>query len=601
MLKAIVHFLVYFVFLNLSLYAQERELADRYYIQGEYDKAVEIYKQLSKDKKQAPFIHYNYVASLFKLRQYEAAEKFIKSQISTFGDRVTYRANLAEVYENSGRTELASKEFESLINESAGNDSKLFELHNFLYSNQKYEYLVKLILRDREITKDYDKLGNWLVNCYLHLNKKEELLDEIIRIGIFKNRKDQVQSVIQDNFTTDKEQSYVENKLLEKIEENPNEAFYAEILIWWFAQKRDFSRVYIQARALDKRFNQKGYEMYRYAVETYNSKDYKNAARMYKYIMDEYPDGDLYPYARTWMIKSKEELIKSTYPIDNESIVDLIKEYSLFIEDYGKNVRTAPAMRNMALLQAFYQHDYTASIKTMEEAILSSESNAQIRDECKLDLGDIFLLKNEPWESTLLYMQVEKSQREADLGELAKLKNARLQYYTGQFALSKDILDVLKKATSKEIANDAMQLSLLIEDNTGLDSSEKALQEFSQVELMVFQNQYKEGIRVLDSLYKVYENHPLADEILWTRANTLLKVNRIAEAVQDLDKLLELYANDILGDDALFLLAKITEENLKDKEKAMTYYRRILTDFPSSIYNAQARIRFRELRGDFIN
>ena len=108
----------------------------------------------------------------------------------------------------------------------------------------------------------------------------------------------------------------------------------------------------------------------------------------------------------------------------------------------------------------------------------------KFRDQCKLDLGDIYILKNEPWESTLLYMQVEKSQREDNLGEIAKLKNAKLQYYTGQFELSKEILDVLKKATTREISNDAMQLSLLIQDNTGLDTSEVAMADFSKIDLL---------------------------------------------------------------------------------------------------------------------
>lgn len=322
---------------------------------------------------------------------------------------------------------------------------------------------------------------------------------------------------------------------------------------------------------------------------------------MYQYIMDEYPDGDLYPYARTWMIKSKEEIVKNSYPIENESITDLISQYKLLISDLGNNIKTAEAMRNMALLQAFYLHDYSEAISTLETAIKSVSNNPRFRDQCKLDMGDIYILKDEPWESTLLYMQVEKSQKEDNLGEIARLKNAKLQYYTGQFTLSKDILDILKKATSKEISNDAMQLSLLIEDNTGLDTSETAMARFSKVDLLIFQNKYEESIRLLDTLYKEYSAHSLADEILWLRANTLLKVNRIDEAVTDLNTIVEKYTTDILADDALFLLAKVTEENRKDKIKAMELYRKILTDFPGSIFNAQARVRFRELRGDYVN
>ncbi|WP_367913883.1 tetratricopeptide repeat protein [Leadbetterella sp. DM7] len=581
--------------------AQDLELAYTYYKQGEYDKAAEIYKKLSDDKKYASLIHMDYVAVLFKLRDYDTAEKFIKTQISRYGNTISYRADLAEVYENSGRKEQAMREFDKLIDEAAGSEMKVLELMNFFYRNQKLELLVKLILKDREVTKNPYKLDTWLARTYNLLNMKDKMIEEVLSYGRRNGNPDYVKATIQDAFVTEDEIKFIETLLFTRIQNEPNETFYSEILIWWFAQKGDFSRAFIQARSLDKRLNQGGSKVFELAYQSYQSKDYKNSARMYQYIMDEYPDGELYPYARTWMIKSKEEVVKNSYPIEDEAITDLIEQYKRLIADLGNNIKTAEAMRNMALLQAFYLHDYSGAISTLEMAIRSMNNNPRFRDQCKLDMGDIYLLKDEPWESTLLYMQVEKSQKEDNLGEIARLKNAKLQYYTGQFALSKDILDILKKATSKEISNDAMQLSLLIEDNTGLDTSETALARFSKVDLLIFQNKYEESIRVLDTLYKEYNAHALADEILWLRANTLLKVNRIPEAVNDLNTIVEKYAGDILADDALFLLARVTDENLKDKQKAMELYRRVLTEFPGSIFNAQARIRFRELRGDYVN
>lgn len=581
--------------------AQDLELAYTYYKQGEYDKAAEIYKKLSDDKKYASLIHMDYVAVLFKLRDYDTAEKFIKTQISRYGNTISYRADLAEVYENSGRKEQAMREFDKLIDEAAGSEMKVLELMNFFYRNQKLELLVKLILKDREVTKNPYKLDTWLARTYNLLNMKDKMIEEVLSYGRRNGNPDYVKATIQDAFVTEDEIKFIETLLFTRIQNEPNETFYSEILIWWFAQKGDFSRAFIQARSLDKRLNQGGSKVFELAYQSYQSKDYKNSARMYQYIMDEYPDGELYPYARTWMIKSKEEIVKNSYPIEDEAITDLIEQYKRLIADLGNNIKTAEAMRNMALLQAFYLHDYSGAISTLEMAIRSMNNNPRFRDQCKLDMGDIYLLKDEPWESTLLYMQVEKSQKEDNLGEIARLKNAKLQYYTGQFALSKDILDILKKATSKEISNDAMQLSLLIEDNTGLDTSETALARFSKVDLLIFQNKYEESIRVLDTLYKEYNAHALADEILWLRANTLLKVNRVPEAVNDLNTIVEKYAGDILADDALFLLARVTDENLKDKQKAMELYRRVLTEFPGSIFNAQARIRFRELRGDYVN
>ena len=56
----------------------------------------------------------------------------------------------------------------------------------------------------------------------------------------------------------------------------------------------------------------------------------------------------------------------------------------------------------------------------------------------------------------------------------------------------------------------------------------------------------------------------------------------------------------MLSDDALFLLARIQEEDVKDKAQAQTLYQQLLTKYPGSIYVAEARKRFRRLRGDAV-
>lgn len=581
--------------------AQEMELANSYFKQGEYDKAAELYKKISNNKDQARLIHNDYLATMVKLKDVVSAEKFLRTQIKNNPTLLSYKADLAQVFEISNRAELANQEYEKLIEEASKNDQQVYELQNFFYKANKIDFAVKLLLSARSKSKDIYKFDTQLARAYLYLDQKDKMLEEVLGFGQRSKNYSYVQATIQDNIKSEKEIEMLEKMLYAKIQAEPNETFNIEILIWHFTQKADYARAFIQARALDRREKLNGFKVFELAGQSFNAKDFKNSSKMYQYIMEEYPDGELYPYARRWLIQSKEELVKTTFPIDNQQITDLIAQYKQMIVDVGINPKTVDALRNMALLNAFYLQDHTKAIEILESAIAGAGNNQKFKDQCKLDLGDIYILKDEPWESTLLYMQVEKSQKEDNLGEIAKLKNAKLQYYTGQFELSKEILDVLKKATTREISNDAMQLSLLIQDNTGLDTSEVAMADFSKIDLLIFQNRYEESILKLDELFKKYKTHSLADEILWLKANTLLKINRINDAVADLKNILENYKYDILADDALFTLAKVTEENLKDKEKAMEYYRQLLKDYPGSIYGAQSRIRFRELRGDVVN
>lgn len=583
-----------------AAHGQSLDLGNEYYNKGEYEKAAEVYEKLSKKKDNGRLIHDNFLNSLIRLKQFDRAKNFLRQEIKTYPNVVVYEADLAYLIEVSGDLTGADMAYQELIEKASQKDSYVYQLQNFFYKTNKIDLLIDMLLKSRLRSKSNDKHNIHLARAYLFAGKKDKMLEEVFSYGIKHRNSDYVERTIQDNIKEDKEIDMLERLLYTKIQDNPGESYYNEILIWHFVQQKQFARAFTQARALDRRLELEGRKVFELAGLAYTNGQFRDAARMYQYVMNEYPQGDFYPYARRWNIQCREQLVKNTFPIDETEILELISQYELLIKDLGLSPKTIDAMRNMALLYAFYLDDQDRAVEVLEMAISKAGSNIKFKDQCKLDLGDIYILKEEPWESTLLYMQVEKSQKEDFLGETAKLKNAKLHYYTGEFDLAKDILNILKKATTREIANDAMQLSLLIQDNLGLDTTDAAISAYSAVDLLLFQNRNEEAILKLDSLFDVYKTHSLADEILWLRANTNYKLDRVDEAIADLNALLENYKYDILADDALYKLAKIYDEKLGDNTKAMSLYRQILTTFPGSIFGADARKRFRELRGDFV-
>jgi tetratricopeptide (TPR) repeat protein len=237
----------------------------------------------------------------------------------------------------------------------------------------------------------------------------------------------------------------------------------------------------------------------------------------------------------------------------------------------------------------------------LENAIKLANNDQQFIDRCKLDLGDVYLLKSEPWEATLIYSQVEKSEKDSPLGYDAKLRNARLAYFRGDFELSREVLDILKQATTREIANDAMDLSLLILENTGSDTTEKAMKAYSNAELLLFQHRNEEALASLNFMEKTFKGDPLEDDIVYLRAMTYLKQGDVERGVKDLETILQKFPIELKGDDAMYNLAKTYQEKLNQSSKAMKLYQELLTKYPGSIYGADARKRFRILRGDTIN
>ncbi len=218
--------------------------------------------------------------------------------------------------------------------------------------------------------------------------------------------------------------------------------------------------------------------------------------------------------------------------------------------------------------------------------------------ECKLDLGDVSLLNNHPWDATLLYSQVEKDFPNSAVGQDAKYRNAKLSYYTGDFTWAKGQLDVLKAATSQLIANDALNLSLLISDNVGSDSTGGALKIYARADLLIFAEEPDKALRTLDSIDKKFPGNSLSDDILMAKSRLLIQQKDYAGAIPLLKKIVDESGSGLWADDAVFMLGDIYENRLSDKEQAKIYYQKIITDYSGSLWINEARKRFRLLRGD---
>ena len=184
------------------------------------------------------------------------------------------------------------------------------------------------------------------------------------------------------------------------------------------------------------------------------------------------------------------------------------------------------------------------------------------------------------------------------IGQTAKLKNAKLSYYISEFGWAEMQLDILKAATSKLIANDALALSLLISENYDADSGTVALGYYAHADLLEYRNLDDQAIMTLDSIFLAFQYHPILDEALYKKAEIRMKQGKYAEADSLLGTLVLDYPYEITADRALMSRGRLNEEELGNKETAMKYYELLVTNYPGSIYAVDARKRFRTLRGD---
>ena len=110
-------FFILFI-ISTNLFSQKNsdvELANEYYSQGDYDKAMVLFDNLAKDFSNIPLIHNNYFFLLLEQGDFKKSEKYIKRLMKRFPSNLYYQLDLGLVKRVAEGDESADEYFSSVI------------------------------------------------------------------------------------------------------------------------------------------------------------------------------------------------------------------------------------------------------------------------------------------------------------------------------------------------------------------------------------------------------------------------------------------------------------------------------------------------------
>jgi TolA-binding protein len=600
-------------FSSISQDQADIQLAHEYLIKGDKQKALELFRELVRKPQNAGLVHSNYVNTLLDLAQYSEAQDYIKKSIKREPENMLYKLDAGLIMVRSGDVQKADKYFREMIADYRTNTGLIKSMSDYFMGRSLFDYAIISLVESREALGIPAMYCLELATLYRVKGEKDKMTQEYLNYATQNTGNNQyIKNVLQVLLTKPDELETLERLLYREVQLQPEEEVYTDLLIWVMLQQKNFYGAFVQARAYDRRYKTDGDRSMEVGKVALDNKDYQNATAAFNYVIKNYSKGENLLEAQLGYIRSREARIRETYPIRKDSIANLISAYRNFIESNQQQVVALEASRNMANMYAEFLEQPDTAVQQLTKLIANPRTSVSLRSRAKLDLADIYIVKEEPWESALLYAQVEKTQKETSIGYEAKLKNARLSYYRGDFQLAQEHLDILKEATTREIANDALDLSMLIKENIALDSAGLALKEFANVELLLKQNKIAEALAKIQQIKEgtvaitlhsdtavAFSNYAIKDDCYWLEAKLNLQQSNPQQALVLLEKIITEYPTDILADDAFFMIGEIYERHLGQKEKAMEQYKNLLEQFPGSVYVAEARKRFRQLRGDF--
>lgn len=611
-MQKLIAIFVLFLLVQVKLNAQDttlvpmspdEQLAAQYYQAGEYDKAVVYYEKLYN--KNPIQLYYNYYLNcLIFTKDFKKAEKTVKKQQAKAEWDLRFKIDMGRVNRAKGDEDKAKKEFQAAVDgiTELTSSKHVIEVSDAFLAINERDYAIAALKQGRKMLKGQYTFNIELAEVYAMKKDYTMMITEYLDLlEISDGYMLQVQNLLQVQLDADvdnKISPILRAELVKRSQKYPDQTRWNQMLMWYYMQEENFAMALIQAKAVDKRDKLEGWRVMDLAEIARANRQYTVANDAYDYVISLGPDKDNYNRARIEKVNTRYEQVTSTADYTQADLLSVEAEMQSTLDELGKVPSTISLMKTMAHLQAFYLHKTKEAITLLEEAIKMPGVTPQKNAECKLELGDVLLLDGQVWEASLRYSQVEKAFKMDPMGQEAKLRNAKVAFYIGDFHWAQVQLSILKEAPSRLIANDAMYLSILITDNLALDSNPDPLILFAQADLMLFQNKFDQSIKYLDSLDRTFPTHSLADDILYMRYRIEFKRQNYAKAATYLEKLIADYGSDILGDDATFRLAQLYDYHLNDPEKAKQYYLDVITKYPGSLFKVDAQKRYRILRGD---
>ncbi len=582
---------------SLKLWAQNPILAQQLFQEEAFERAAIIYEDLLKDQPNNPEYYENYLACLVYLEDYKKAKKLIRKYQKS-NNHPMFRADEIWVLSEEGGNDRRIQKIRESFFEDCNGQPNCIVLGARRLSDHVLKEEALWILKDAEnrVGNVYE-ITNEIALLELQVGERFKALERYIEMMVRSNvQYHQLKQIIDTYVTDSSDIVQLQGILLKQVQNHPNVTALSEWLKWTFIALQDWQKAFVFTRSLDKRMKEDGHRMFELGFLCKTNLDLTTALECFDYVLEKGSAAYNYQIAQSQWFEIKYELLLKSDSIRSINFKNYTSLLDSFVHREGPSNYT---LQPTIILSEIYIRDnkINSGIAVLELHAYSPYLNKNIRAQSKIALADALITTGDVYTSELLLAQVEKEFQDDPLGQEAKFKRAELSFYRGDYEWANMQLDVLKGATTQLISNDAMELSLCITDNLGIDSNYTALEMYSKARLFFRQQWYDSSLFYARQLNIDFPGHSLGDEVLMLRAQIEEKTENYSEAANLYQALAETYPNDILADNALFKLAKILQYKLNDKKKAQESYKKLIEDHTNSIFIGEARIEYRKLRG----
>lgn len=583
------------------------QLAESFLRAGQFDRAISILEQLYEARPET-YVFFNRLKQAYEsTKRYDEAIRVTNEQIEREPLPVARVADRGRLRYLKGDEDGATADFREAIRLAPDRNSSYMAVYQVLVQLRLFEEAVAMLEGGRDALGDSGVFRNELGYLYGLLGEHGRSMEEYI--AVLKEDERQM-GVVRSRLTRTGLSDLVLDQSIpiteRAVRTTPLNRSLREILAWLYEEAGDYGSALEVNRAIDRLESEQGRVLFGFAARALNAEAFEAARDAYDIILERYPESAIAPEASRgigqlhveWAEALGEKPVGSDgAPVPTEHYDAAMQAYTAFAEDYPSHGLYPYVLLDMARIEqeVFFNLQRAHTLYT---DITRRFPTHPATNDARFALGRIDVTRDRLDDARLTFERLADDLRIGERAERARLEIALIHFYRGEFETAFTLLEAMEENTSTEVANDAIELKVLLFESKGPDSLNTALRLFAEARLRFRQRRLDEATDLLRRLTQESGMHALDDDADFLRARILVERGEFVEAVALLGEIPLKYPNSFLADRSLFEAARIHEENLEDPDRALELYSRLIVDHPGSLLVSDARARIRAIRGD---
>ncbi|MGK0638127.1 tetratricopeptide repeat protein [Schleiferia thermophila] len=577
--------------------AQNPQLADTYFENKEYDKALAEYRELYKRSPQRLFYLRMYQCHL-ELKEYKEAATLAEKHLQRTNEpEGIYLADVAFAKARMGDSKAESKIINRILESIAKNPQNAYQVGQALSDKGYFE----AALRTYEIAEKANPSFNFTYQkalLYADLGQLEKMYDAYIEIlERTPSMAPTIKSLLARAMAAEggeDDLSYIASHLYTRAFQLKNPVM-ADVLTFIYTEKND----YPSALAFLKEWHQRTEfgtigEIYQLALHAIKQQDYHHAIDALTWVLSHTTNASYLHRATLALHEARaRQALDPQWPLSH--VQTIIDENQKLLQTQGLSFNTSSLAEATAKLMAQRTGQKTQALELIESLVKLPGQPADEKARLLMLKGDIYLSMKEPMIAIVAYARAEEIAESETLKDNAKLARARAIYYNGDIPWALEIFEILQESTSKPTSNQASYYASKIMLNSGGDTTYEAMTLYAHADMFYHVGEYQNTHKILDYIINTYTNHPIQDDAYLLKAMTYEAQGHYQQAVEWYERIYTIFGYDLLADQAIYKAAVLHQEKLNNPRRAIELLELIVLEFTDSFLHHQARMRLRTL------